>query len=86
MDLILLKKSNDDEFEKDPNKLTFKELLTNNHSGIGLLANFTVYTGLKDDIEYLVYNNKHNFNLEVMRIRDKYIVYSLKSIIKMFQS
>ncbi len=90
LDLILLKKSNDDEFEKDPNKLTFKELLTNNHSGIGLLANFTVYTGLKDDIEYLVYNNKHNFNLEVMRIRDKYIVYSLKkhnknvSVIKYF--
>ena len=78
LNLILLKKSNDDNFEKDPNELKFKELLTNNHSGAGLLANFDVYTGLKDEIEYLVYNNKYNFNLEVMRIRDKYITYSLK--------
>lgn len=90
LDLILLKKSNDDEFENDPNELKFKELLTNNHSGEGLLANFAVYTGLKDDIEYLVYNNKLNYNLEVMRIRDKYITYSLKghnkgvSVIKYF--
>jgi hypothetical protein len=91
LNLILLKKSNDDNFEKDPNELKFKELLTNNHSGAGLLANFDVYTGLKDEIEYLVYNNKHNFNLEVMRIRDKYITYSLKkhkkkvSVIKYFR-
>ena len=73
-----VKKSNNDNFEQDPNKLKFKELLTNMNSGAGLLSNFAVYTGLKDDITYLVYNNKNTFNLDVMRIKDKAIIYSLK--------
>ena len=72
------KKSNDDYFEKDPNNLKFKNLLANDHSRDGLLANFVVYTGLIDGITYLVYNNRNNFNLEVMRIRDKVYVRSLK--------
>jgi hypothetical protein len=72
------KKSNDDYFEKDPNNLKFKDLLANDQSREGLLANFAVYTGLIDGIAYLVYNNRVNFNLEVMRIRDKVYVRSLK--------
>ena len=85
------KKSNDDYFEKDPNNLKFKELLANDHSRDGLLSNFAVYTGLVDGITYLVYSNRFNFNLEVMRIRDKVYVRSLKkhtkpvSVIKYFR-
>lgn len=72
------KKSNDDYFEGDPNNLIFKDLLAKDHIRDGLLANFVVYTGLIDGIAYLVYNNINNFNLEVMRIRDKVYVRSLK--------
>ena len=93
LDMILPpKKSNDDNFEKDPNKLKFKDTLANNHSRDGLLANFAVYTGLIDCITYLVYSNRTNFNLEVLRIRDKVIVRSLKkhtkpvSVIRYFRN
>lgn len=72
------KKSNNDYFEGDPNNLKFKDLLANDHIRDGLLANFVVYTGLVDGIAYLVYNNINNFNLEVMRIRDKAYVRSLR--------
>lgn len=78
MNIMSNKKSSYDNFEEDPNNLKFKELLTKEHACSGLLSNFAVYTGLKDGIEYLVYNNKTNFNLEVMRIKDKACVYSLK--------
>ena len=30
--------------------------------------------GLKDDIEYIVYNNKKNYNIDIMRINDKIII------------
>lgn len=69
---------NTDNFFKNPNELKFNELLTNNHSSAGILSNFTVFTGLKDNIPYLIYNNNTNFNLEVMRLNDNKIVHSLQ--------
>ena len=69
---------NTDNFSQNPNELKFKELLTDNHSSAGLLSNFAVFTGLKDNVPYLVYNNNTNFNLEVMRLNDNTILHSLK--------
>ena len=65
-------------FKKNPENLKFNESLTNNHRGYGNLCNFDVYIGLKDNIEYIVYNNKNNYNIEIMRINDKVIINSLK--------
>ena len=64
-------------FKDNPLNLEFTEYLTNNHSDSNL-ANFDVYIGLKDHIEYLIFNNKNNYNLEIMRIKDKTIITSLK--------
>ena len=64
-------------FGKDPNFLKFKELLTNLHSSAGMLSNFEIYNGKKDNVPYLVYNNKNNYNLEVMRLNDNTIVHYL---------
>ena len=69
---------NTDNFSQNPNELKFKELLANNHSSAGMLSNFTVFTGLKDNIPYLVYNNNTNFNLEVIRLNDNTIMHSLQ--------
>ena len=69
---------NTDNFTQNPNELKFKELLTDNHSSAGLLSNFAIFTGLKDNIPYLVYNNKINCNLEVMRLNDNKILHSLQ--------
>lgn len=60
-------------FNSDPQNLNFCEYLTNNHSNKALMSNFEVFIGLKDNLEYLVYINKSNFNLEVMLIKDKKI-------------
>ena len=65
------------DLENNPKNLKFKEYLINNHSAVNLY-NFDVYIGLKDNIEYLIYNNKDNYNLEIMRIKDKIIITSLK--------
>jgi len=65
-------------FTGEPTNLKYKEDITNNIKGWGLLNNFDVYNGLKDNIEYIVYNNKINNNLEIMRINDKTIINSLK--------
>ena len=35
------------------------------------LYNFALFNGIKDNIEYIVYNNKTNYNIEIMRISDK---------------
>ena len=51
-------------FKKNPENLKFNKSLTNNHCGYGYLCNFDVYIGLKDDIEYIVYNNKNNYNIQ----------------------
>ena len=66
------------EFKENPQKLQFRETLTNISSVYFCVDKFAVYIGLKDHIEYLVYNNKNNHNLDVMRIKDKTIITSLK--------
>ena len=65
-------------FIGDPTNLHYKEEITNNIKGWGLLNNFEVYIGLKDNIEYMAYNNKINYNLDIMRINDRALINSLK--------
>ena len=42
------------------------------------MNNFDIFIGLKDHIEYLIFSNKNNYNLDIMRIRDKMTINSLK--------
>ena len=65
-------------FKENPQNLKFKYQITNNRSNSGCLQNFDVFIGLKDKIEYIVYNNANNYNLDIMRISDKFIINSLK--------
>ena len=65
-------------FEKNPENLNLIEDLTDNAINRGVLFNFDVFIGLNDKIEYLIYNNKNNYNLDIMRICDKNIIVSLK--------
>ena len=58
-----------------PENLRFIDYLTNNNLKSGF---FAVFTGLTDNLEYLVYNNKNNYNLDIMTLKDKAIVRSLK--------
>ena len=60
------------------NVVFLKYQLTNNRADDGCLDNFDVFIGLKDKIEYIIYNNKNNYNLDIMRIKDKSIITSLK--------
>ena len=66
------------EFKENPQNLKLRDTLTNNASSYAQQSKFDVYIGLKDHIEYLVYNNKNTNNLDIMRIRDKTIITSLK--------
>ena len=66
------------EFKENPQNLKLREILTNNNSNYDHSDKFAVYIALKDHIEYLVYNNKNNFNLDIMRIKDKTIITTLK--------
>ena len=66
------------EFKDDPKYLKLSDTLTKkNKTGNGNLYNFDVFIGLKDHIEYLIYANEES-NLDIMRIRDKTIITSLK--------
>ena len=66
------------EFKDDPKYLKLSDTLTKkNKTGCGQLFNFDVFMGLKDHIEYLIYANEES-NLDIMRIRDKTIITSLK--------
>ena len=65
-------------FKENPNDLKYIEDITNNNSCGGCLYNFALFNGIKDNIEYIVYNNKSNYNIEIMRINDKIIINSLK--------
>ena len=76
-EFIFKKQFEEINFNSDPQKLNFCEYLTNIHSNKALMSNFEVFIGLKDNLEYLVYNNKSNFNLEIMLIKDKTIKKSL---------
>ena len=69
---------NKENFEKNPENLNLIEDLTDNAINRGVLFNFDVFIGLNDKIEYLIYNNKNNYNLDIMRICDKNIIVSLK--------
>ena len=66
------------EFKENPQNLKLRDILTTNASSCAYQSKFDVYIGLKDHIEYLVYNNKNTNNLDIMRIRDKTIITSLK--------
>ena len=66
------------EFKEDPQNLQFRETLTNISSSNNQRDKFAVYINLKDHIEYLVFNNKNTHNLDIMRIKDKTIITSLK--------
>ena len=66
------------EFKDDPKYLKLSDTLTKkNKTGNGNFYNFDVFIGLKDHIEYLIYANEES-NLDIMRIRDKTIITSLK--------
>ena len=66
------------EFKENPQNLKLRDILKKNASSYARQSKFDVYIGLKDHIEYLVYNNKDTNNLDIMRIRDKTIITSLK--------
>ena len=66
------------EFKENPQNLKLRDTLTSNSSYNSNLDKFDVFIGLKDHIEYLIYNNKNNYNLDIMRIKDKTIITSLK--------
>ena len=66
------------EFKENPQNLKLRETLTSNASSCEQQSKFAVYIGIQDHIEYLVYNNKNNNNLDIMRIKDKTIINSLK--------
>ena len=67
------------DFKENPQNLKFKYQLTNKRIDYsGLLDNFDAFIGLKDKIEYIIYNNKNNYNLDIMRINDQSIITSLK--------
>ena len=70
---------NEIDFKENPQNLKFKYQLTNKRIDYsGLLDNFDAFIGLKDKIEYIIYNNKNNYNLDIMRINDQSIITSLK--------
>ena len=58
-----------------PENLRFIDYLTNHNINSGF---FEVFTGLTDNKEYLIYNNKNNFNLDIMTLKDKALVKSIK--------
>ena len=66
------------EFKENPKNLKFRETLTSNNTHNHMLSKFDVYISLQDHIEYLIYGNKNNNNLDIMRIRDKTVITSLK--------
>jgi len=65
-------------FYGNPELLTLRDTITNNNSNSGWLREFALYTRLTDNVEYLVYNNKNSYNLDVIRLKDKKLVHYLK--------
>ena len=65
-------------FYGNPENLQYYDCLTNAHSNSGWLREFVVYTGKNDNIEYYVYNNKNNYNLDIFKMKDRKIVCHLK--------
>ena len=62
----------------NPQNLQYYDTLANHHTKSGWLREFVVYTGLKDNIEYFVFNDSKNNNLVIKRIKDKSLVGCLK--------
>ena len=65
-------------FKENPQNLKVRDYLTTNYCCSQQFSKIAVYTGLKDHVEYLVYDNKKNHNLDIMRIIDKTIITSLQ--------
>ena len=65
-------------FKQNPQNLKFKFEITNERTDSGNLNNFDLFIGLKDKMEYIIYNNNNNYNLDIMRIYDKNLITSLK--------
>ena len=63
--------------EEIPKKLDFKYELTNKSSDTLYILNYDLFIGLKDKRAYLIYNNKDNYNLEIMQLDNKKIITSL---------
>ena len=57
--------------------MKYKKELINNRSEGGVLRKFDVFKGLKDNVEYMIFNNKNTYNLDIMRIKDQFIIKSL---------
>ena len=74
----LIKKNISADFEENPKELKFKYDLVNNGLTTNSIINFEVFIGLKDKIEYIVYQNQNDKNLNIMRIIDKIIITTLK--------
>ena len=64
--------------QKSSINLELKEIITNSHSNSGWLRQFVVYTNKIDNYKYLVYNNKSNCNIDIVRIIDKQLIHYLK--------
>ena len=65
-------------FKENPQNLKVRDYLTTNYCCSQQFSKIAVYTALKDHVEYLVYDNKNNHNLDIMRIIDKTIITSLQ--------
>ena len=63
--------------EEIPKNLVFKYELTNKRSDNEYILNYDIFIDLKDKIAYLIFNNKENNNLDIMRLDNKKIITSL---------
>lgn len=73
---IFKKQNTNVSFKENPQNLKFVETLTENNN---YDAPFDVYKSLSDKEEYyLIFGNKTNYNLEIMKINDKTSIRSLR--------
>ena len=75
---IIIQENNNYIDVNTPTKLKFKEIITNSHSNSGWLRQFIVFKKKNDNNDYLAYNNKFNYNIDILRIRDKKLIRYLK--------
>ena len=75
---IIHKNKINGDFKENPTKLKFKCDLVNNGITQYSKNNFEVFIGLKDKKEYIVYQNSKNHNIDIMEIKFRIIVKSLK--------
>ena len=74
---IFKKQNTNVSFKENPQNLKFVETLTENNNNYD--APFDVYKSLSDKEEYyLIFGNKTNYNLEIMKINDKTSIRSLR--------